>query len=195
MRAKGRWWRVQLNIRKIFLIFGILSVRLTMSNMWWRCEVENERYFLSSTLKHSFGKSDHDSILLLTSYRHKLKQDLTMTRTIQGWSDQSESTLQDCFAHGHCEMFRTVSENNIDPYADSVSEFLRKCIDDVVPTIKTYPKQNHGWLAAFAQTESVNHLIWPRKEDWHMAEYKHCSYSIRKAIKQAKCWYWEKVAI
>jgi hypothetical protein len=31
----------------------------------------------------------------------------------------------------------------IDEYADSVSEFIRKCIDNVVPiaTIKTFPNQ------------------------------------------------------
>ena len=40
-------------------------------------------------------------------------------------------------------MFRVVSENNVDVYADSVSEFIRKCIGDVVPTvtIKTFPNQ------------------------------------------------------
>ena len=44
-----------------------------------------------------FGKSDHDAILLLPSYRQKLKQDVPVTRIIQCWYDQSESTLQDCF--------------------------------------------------------------------------------------------------
>ena len=40
-------------------------------------------------------------------------------------------------------MFQKVSDNNIDVYADSVSEFISKCIGDVVPlaTIKTFPKQ------------------------------------------------------
>jgi hypothetical protein len=44
-------------------------------------------------------------------------------------------------------MFRVDSENNIDVYADSVSEFIRKCIGDVVPTvtIKTYPNQK-PWI-------------------------------------------------
>ena len=37
---------------------------------------------------------------------------------------------------------RPASENNIDLYTDPVSEFIRKCIGDVVPTetIKTYEK-------------------------------------------------------
>jgi isocitrate dehydrogenase kinase/phosphatase len=48
--------------------------------------------------------------------------------------------LQVCFDHADWDMFQGASENNIDLYADSVSEFIRKCIGDVVPTvtIKTY---------------------------------------------------------
>jgi hypothetical protein len=45
------------------------------------------------------------------------------------------------------DMFRIASNNNIDEYADSVSEFISKCIGDVVPTasIKTYPNQK-PWI-------------------------------------------------
>ena len=92
-----------------------------------------------------FGKSDHDSILLLPSYRQKLKQETPVLRSIQRWSDQSDSTLQDCFDHVDWDMFRIA--NNIDIYVDSVSEFKRKCIGDVVPTvtIKTFPNQK-PWI-------------------------------------------------
>ena len=70
-----------------------------------------------------------------------------MTRTIQRWSDQSESKLQDCFDRADWEMFWAASENNIDLYADSVSEFIRKCIGDVAPTVttKTYTNQK-PWI-------------------------------------------------
>ena len=34
-----------------------------------------------------FGKSDHDSILLLPSYRQKLKQERPVLRSVQRWSD------------------------------------------------------------------------------------------------------------
>ena len=62
---------------------------------------------------------------------------------MQHWSDQSESMLQDCFDHADWDMFWVASENNIDVYADSMSEFIRKCIGDVIltVTIKTYPNQ------------------------------------------------------
>ena len=90
-----------------------------------------------------FGKSDHDSILLLPAYRQKLKQETPVLRSVQCWSDQSDSTLQDCFGHVDWDMFRIASANNIDLYTDSVSEFISKCIGDVVPTvtIKTFSNQ------------------------------------------------------
>ena len=44
-------------------------------------------------------------------------------------------------------MFRIGSDNNIDVYADSVSELISKCIGDVVPTvtIKTFHNQK-PWI-------------------------------------------------
>ena len=52
-----------------------------------------------------------------------------------------------CFDHVDWDMFRVASENNIDEYTDTVTEFIRKCIGDVVPTetIKTYPNQK-PWI-------------------------------------------------
>ena len=44
-------------------------------------------------------------------------------------------------------MFRIASDNNIDEYVDSVCEFIRTCVEDVVPiaTIKTFPNQK-PWI-------------------------------------------------
>uniref|UniRef100_A0A8K9Y355 Endonuclease/exonuclease/phosphatase domain-containing protein n=1 Tax=Oncorhynchus mykiss TaxID=8022 RepID=A0A8K9Y355_ONCMY len=139
-------------------------------------------------------KSDHDSILHLPSYRQKLKQDVPVTRTIQCWSDQSESTLQDCFGHADWDMFQVALENNIDLYAGSVSEFIRKCKGDVVPTvtIKTYPNQKPCRCIRTklkARPTAFNH----GRLTGNMAEYKQCCYSLHKAIKQAKCQYRDKV--
>ncbi len=44
-----------------------------------------------------FGKSDHSSVLLLSAYWQKLKREAPTLRTIQCWSDQSSTILQDCF--------------------------------------------------------------------------------------------------
>ena len=110
-------------------------------------------------------------------------------------ADQSESTLQDCFDHVDWDMFQLACENNLDAYTDTVTEFIKKCIGDVLPmTIKTYPNQKlwiDGSIRAKLneQTTAFNH----GKVTGNMAEYKQCSYSLRKAIKQAKCQYRDKV--
>ncbi|CDQ99807.1 unnamed protein product [Oncorhynchus mykiss] len=139
-----------------------------------------------------FGKADPDSILLIPAYRQKLKQEAPTLRSVQRWSDQSDSTLQDCFHHVDWDMFRIASDNNIDEYADSVCEFIRTCVEDVVPiaTIKTFPNQK-PWIDGSirvklkAQTTAFN--------QGKVTEYKQCSYSLHKAIKQAKRQYRDKV--
>jgi hypothetical protein len=61
-----------------------------------------------------------------------------MLRSIQQWSDQLDSTLQDCFNHVDWDMFWVASDNNIDVSADLVSEFIRECIVDVVTHCDCY---------------------------------------------------------
>ncbi|XP_036439332.1 uncharacterized protein LOC118816846 [Colossoma macropomum] len=89
-----------------------------------------------------FGKSDHSSILLLPTYRQKLKRGPVTTREVRRWSDQSDAMLQDCFDHVDWEMFRD-SSGSVDEYADTVTAFIRKCVDDVVPCrqVRVYPNQ------------------------------------------------------
>ena len=63
--------------------------------------------------------------------------------------------LQDCFDHVDWDMFQVASENNFDVYTDTVTVFIKKCIEDVVPTvtIKTYPNQK-PWIDG--KTEIAN---------------------------------------
>jgi hypothetical protein len=104
--------------------------------------------------------------------------------------------LQDCFGHVDWDMFRIASDNNIDVYANSVSESISKCIGDVVPTatIKNFLNQK-PWIDGSIRTKlaqrstAFNHS----KATRNMIEYKQCSYSLRKAIKQAKRQYRGKV--
>ncbi|CDQ61357.1 unnamed protein product [Oncorhynchus mykiss] len=133
-----------------------------------------------------FGKSDQDSILLLPTYRQKLKQETPVLRSVKRWSRPIRfHTSRLLRSH----MFRIASDNNIDVYADSVSKLITKCIGDVVPTetIKTFPNQKlwiDGSIRAKlkAQTTVFNHS----KATGNMTEYKQCSYSLLKAIKHAK---------
>ncbi len=108
-----------------------------------------------------FGKSDHSSVLLLPAYRQKLKREAPALRTVQFWSDQSDTILQDCFDLVDWDMFRAASEDDIEAYSDTVTCFIRKCIDDVVPTktIRIYPNQklwinSDVWSALSARTSA-----------------------------------------
>ncbi len=94
-----------------------------------------------------FGNSDHSSVLLLPAYRQKLKRESPALRTIQCWSEQLDAILQDCFDHVDWDMFRAVPDDDIEAYSDTVTCFIRKCIEDVVPTktIRIYPNQK-PWI-------------------------------------------------
>ena len=74
-----------------------------------------------------------------------------------------------------------------------MTEFIRKCIEDVVPTvtIKTYPNQR-PWTDGSTHTKLKAPTITTfnlGKMTGNMVEYKQCSYSLLKAIKLAKCQY------
>ena len=85
-----------------------------------------------------FGKSDHNSILLIPAYMQKLKQEAPVTRSIKMWSHEADAKLQDCFAITDWNMFRD-SSDGIEEYTTSVTGFINKCIEDVVHT----PTRSH----------------------------------------------------
>ena len=78
--------------------------------------------------------------------------------------------LQDCFDHPD----RETSENNIDIYPDSGSEFIGKCIGNVVHTvtIKTYPNQK-PWIdgSILAKLKTCKTAFNHGKATRNMAEY------------------------
>ena len=100
-----------------------------------------------------FGKSDHNSILLIPAYKQKLKQEAPVTWSIKKWSDEADAKLQDCFASTDRNMFPD-SSNGIQEYTTSVIGFINKCIDDVIPTVmvRTYPNQK-PWITGNIHTE------------------------------------------
>ena len=86
-------------------------------------------------------------------------------------------------------MFRIASNNNNDEYADSGSEFISKCIADVVPTatIKTFPKQKPSIDGSIrTKLKARTTAFFHGKVTGNMTEYKQYSYSPCKANKQAK---------
>ncbi len=90
------------------------------------------------------------------------------------------------------EMFRAASDDDIEAYSDTVTCFIRKCVEDVVPTktIRIYPNQK-PWInsdvraALSAQTSAF--------KSGNIGDRKQASYDLRKSIKAAKWQYKNKV--
>ncbi len=82
-------------------------------------------------------------------------------------------------------MFWAASDDDIEAYSDTVTCFIRKCVEDVVPTktIRIYPNQKpridsnvqaalSAWTSAFISG--------------NIDDQKQASYDLRKSIKAAK---------
>ncbi len=128
----------------------------------------------------------------MPAYRQKLKREAPALRTIQCWSDQSDAILQDCFDHVDWDMFRAASDDDIEAYSDSVTCFIRKCVEDVVPTktIRIYPNQK-PWI-----NSDVRAALSARTSAFKSGNFddrKQASYDLRKSIKAAKRQYKNKV--
>ena len=131
-----------------------------------------------------FGKSDHNSILLIPAYKQKLKQEAPVTRSVEKWSDEADVKLQDSFAITDWNMFRDSSDGT-EEYTTSVTGFINKCIEDVVPTVtvRTYPNQK-PWITGNIRTELKGRAAAFKVRDSNPEAYKKFCYALRRTIKQ-----------
>ena len=136
-----------------------------------------------------FGRSDHNSVLLLPAYRQKLKREPASTREVRIWSEDADFMLQDCFQHTDWEMFRHASGNNINEFSDSVVGFISKCIDDVVPkkTVRTYPNQK-PWI-----NSDVRSALRARDAAFKSGNLGSTRADLQRAIRKAKREYGTKL--
>ena len=76
-----------------------------------------------------------------------------MNRSIKKWTDEADAKLQNCFASTDWNMFRD-SSDGIEEYTTSVICFIKKCSDDVIPTVTvcTYPNQK-SWITGIIRSE------------------------------------------
>jgi hypothetical protein len=136
-----------------------------------------------------FGKSDHNSILLIPAYKPKLKQEAPVTLSIKKWSDEADANLQDCFASTDWNMFRD-SSDGIEDYTTSVTGIINKCINDVISTVtvRTCPNQK-PWITGNICTKLKGRAAAFKEQDSNPEAYNTFRYAIRQTIKQAKCQY------
>ncbi|KAM9404055.1 uncharacterized protein ACWYII_028103 [Salvelinus alpinus] len=79
-------------------------------------------------------------------------------------------------------------------YTTSVTGFIKKCIEDVVPTVtvRTYLKQK-PWITGNIHTELKGRAAAFKEKDSNPEAYQKSRYSRRRTIKQAKRQYWTKI--
>ncbi len=89
-------------------------------------------------------------------------------------------------------MFRAASDDDIEAYSDTVTCFIRKCIEDVVPTkiICIYPNQNPWNNRDVRSALSVRTSAFESK---NTDDRKQASYDLRRSINAAKRQYKNKV--
>ncbi len=80
--------------------------------------------------------------------------------------------MTDCFDHVDWDMFRAASDGDIEAYSDTVTCFIRKCVEDLVPTktICIYPNQKCGLTAMFEEPCQCGHL--PLNPETFMIRHK-----------------------
>ena len=90
-------------------------------------------------------------------------------------------------------MFRD-SPNGIEEYITSVTGFINKCIENVVPTVtvRTYPNQK-PWITSNILTELKARAAAFKERDSNPEAYKKSRYALRQTIKQAKRQYRTKI--
>jgi hypothetical protein len=125
-----------------------------------------------------FGKSDHNSILLIPAYKQKLKQEAPVTQPIKKWSDEADAKLQDCFAITDWNMSPD-SSNCIEEHTTSVTGFINNCIEDGVPTVTvhTYPNQK-PWITGNIRTELKGRAATFTGRESNLEAYKKSRYAL-----------------
>jgi hypothetical protein len=81
------------------------------------------------------------------------------------------------------------SSNGIEEYTISVTGFINKSIDDVVPTVtvRTCTYSNHKpWITGNMCTELTDRAATFKEWDTNSDAYKKSHYALRQTIKQAK---------
>ena len=93
MKWRSQWLRtlVQANLNQFHQIFTRMSHATTEEKILDQL-YSTHRDAYKALPRPPFGKSDHNTILLIPAYKQKLKQEVSVSRSIQKWSDGADAT-------------------------------------------------------------------------------------------------------
>ncbi|KAL0159498.1 hypothetical protein M9458_043223, partial [Cirrhinus mrigala] len=142
------------------------------------------------------GYSDHISVMLIPSYRPLLKLTKPVQKQITVWPDNATSALQDCFQCTDWNMFKEAATYNnhtdLQEYTETVTAYIKKCIDDVTVTKTITTRANQKpWMTA-----EVHGLLKIRDDAFRSgdkAALKTARANLSHGIKKAKHQYAQKI--
>ncbi|KAL0202652.1 hypothetical protein M9458_000670, partial [Cirrhinus mrigala] len=142
------------------------------------------------------GYSDHISVMLIPAYRPLLKFTKPVQKEVTVWPDDATSTLQNCFQCTDWNMFREAATYNnhtdLHKYTETVTAYIKKCIDDVTVTKTITTRANQKpWMTA-----EVHGLLKTRDDAFRSgdkAALKTARANLSRGIKQAKRLYAQKI--
>ena len=134
--------------------------------------------------------SDHISVELIPAYKPLACRTKPTTRTVQVWTEEASSALQDCFEHTVWSVFS--EEADLEGYTSSVLSYIQFCTDAVLPvkTITVFPNQK-PWLDS-----TVRSLLKARDTAYRSGDrmaYSRARAELKKGIIQAKLRYKDRV--
>ncbi|XP_076745749.1 uncharacterized protein LOC112435595 [Maylandia zebra] len=143
----------------------------------------------------AFGKSDHNAIFLIPQYKQSIRREDVTKREVKRWTAQSEATLQDALNDVDWDMFRACAVD-INEFTEVAVCFVNMLAEEIIPTarVTTFPNQK-PWMdrsirtAVNARTASYNAGL----ATGDMSAYKAASYGVRRAVRDAKRRYRERV--
>jgi len=134
------------------------------------------------------------NIFLLPEYQQRIVREAVVTRDVKQWSDQTEADLQDTLCNVDWDMF-LYSSSNASEFTDVVTIIIAMPADTIVPSVKvrsfSNQKTSDGSIRDTLNTRTtayVSGLV-----SGHMDEYKVASYGLRRALKDAKRRYRDRV--
>ena len=137
------------------------------------------------------GISDHKMLLLLPTYKSKLKQQKPETRTVKKWTPEAEEMLQDCFEDTNWNVFKDACED-LDEYTDTVTSYIKFCYDNCIPSkeikVKGFDKP---WFNG--NTRNMLHAKLKAAESNDKGVEKKAKYDYERSIRIAKEEFGKKV--
>ena len=139
----------------------------------------------------ALGHSDHVMVHLIPSYRQKLKLSKPVVRTSRQWSSEAVEDLRACLDSTDWDIFRTAS-NSLDEYTEAVTSYISFCEDCCIPsrTRVSYNNDKPRFTAKLRQLRLAKEQAF-RSGDRDC--FKESKYRFRKAVREAKRLYSEKL--